>query len=205
MKHLAIPILEFVLLQPAHKLPVVFTLEECPLPECSEEPSDVLQEVLRLRDEGLIEAHVIRGVTGKPSKAEIRYVTLGGKIFLDNRNMRGKENKKDGVSPWFVAGLVILGALILGSFFGHFSKASLFHRENLTPKPSPTEIPLATPTPIPSPSLSPEASPTPSPIATPIPVSSPSSTPSPAAVVSPDPSGKSKNQLPRVHSLHESW
>jgi len=93
MKHIAIQILEFVRSKPAHKLPVLFTLGECPLPECSESPEVVFQEVLRMAKEGLIEAHVIRDMKSNPKEIEVRYVTIVGANHLES-----KEPKKRGRS-----------------------------------------------------------------------------------------------------------
>jgi hypothetical protein len=90
-KHLAIQVLEFVRSKPAHKLPVLFTLGECPLPECSESPEEVFQEVLRLEREGLIEAHVNRDVKSNPKEIEVRYVTLAGAIHLESQGPKTRE------------------------------------------------------------------------------------------------------------------
>ena len=94
MKHLAIQILEFVRSKPAHKLPVLFTLGECPLPECSESPEVVFQEVLGMVKEGLIEAHVIRDMKSNPKEIEVRYVTIVGANHLE-----AKGPKKRGTNP----------------------------------------------------------------------------------------------------------
>jgi len=85
MKHLAIQILEFVRSKPAHKLPVLFTLEECPVPECSESPEVVFKEVLQMVKEGLIEAHVIRDMKSNPKEIEVRYVTIVGANHLETK------------------------------------------------------------------------------------------------------------------------
>ena len=86
MKHLEIRILEFVRAQQGHKLPVVFTLGKNPLPDCSESPEEVLQDVHRLKKEGIIEAFEIMDVTGKPSREEIHYVTLKGIVWLEKNH-----------------------------------------------------------------------------------------------------------------------
>ena len=83
MKHFVIQILEFVRSKPAHKLPVLFTLEECPLPNCSESPEEVFQEVFRMVKEGLIEAYVIRDMKSNPKEIEVRYVTVVGANHLE--------------------------------------------------------------------------------------------------------------------------
>ena len=85
MKHIAIQILEFVRSKPAHKLPVLFTLGECPLPECSESPEVVFQEVLGMVKEGLIEAHVIRDMKSNPKEIEVRYITIVGANHLKDQ------------------------------------------------------------------------------------------------------------------------
>ena len=92
MSKYTIPILDFVTAQPAHKLPVVFTNEKCPLPDCSDSPEEIFQEVLMLHKQGWIEAHFNRDVVGKPSRVEIRYVTLEGRFFwIAGRQMFKKE------------------------------------------------------------------------------------------------------------------
>jgi len=94
MKHLAIQILEFVRSKPAQKLPVHFTLGECPLPDCSESPEEDFQEVLRMVKAGLLEAHVIRGVKSKPKEIEVRYINVVGENHLE-----AKGPKKRGTIP----------------------------------------------------------------------------------------------------------
>jgi hypothetical protein len=83
MKHLATSILEFVRSKPAHKLPVLFTPSECPLPDCSESPDVVFHEVLMMVKQGLVEAHVIRDVKSNTKEIEVRYVTLAGTRHLE--------------------------------------------------------------------------------------------------------------------------
>jgi len=103
MKHLAIQILEFVRSKPAHQLPVRFTLGECPVPDCSESPEVVFQEVLRMAKEGVIEAHVIRDMKSNPKEIEVRYVTIIGANHLE-----AKGSKKRGINP---AGFSSAGAV----------------------------------------------------------------------------------------------
>ena len=103
MKHLAIQILEFVRSKPAHQLPVRFTLGECPVPDCSESPEVVFQEVLRMAKEGGIEAHVIRDMKSNPKEIEVRYVTIIGANHLE-----AKGSKKRGINP---AGFSSAGAV----------------------------------------------------------------------------------------------
>jgi hypothetical protein len=94
MNHLAIQILEFVRGTPAHKLPVIFTLAECPLPDCAEPPDEVFLEVARLLKVGLIEALVIRDVKSNPKGIEVRYVTIAGVIYLEENG-----SKRQRISP----------------------------------------------------------------------------------------------------------
>ena len=88
MKHLAIQILDFVRSKPAHQLPVLFTLEECPMSDCPESPDEVFQEVLRLVKEGLIEALVIRDVKSNAKEIEVSYVTIAGAIYLQAKGLK---------------------------------------------------------------------------------------------------------------------
>ena len=92
MNHLAIQILEFVRGTPAHKLPVIFTLAECPLPDCAEPPDEVFLEVARLLKVGLIEALVIRDVKSNTKEIEVRYVTLAGANLLEARRSKKQES-----------------------------------------------------------------------------------------------------------------
>jgi hypothetical protein len=98
MKSLIIQILEFVRNQPAHRLPALFNQEECPLPECTESPEDVFQEVLRMQKEGLVEAHVNRDCKSNPKQLEIRYVTLAGANYLEAKNGKLREPDPIGMS-----------------------------------------------------------------------------------------------------------
>ena len=185
MKYLATPILEFVLAQTAHKLPVVFTLEECPLPDCSESPEDVLGEVLRLQKEGWIEAHVTRGVTGKPKRVEVRYITLPGRNYLESRNTRGKENNPARglirLISWGIAGLVLILVLLW-----------VFGRHAISPRevqrgPAVSELlgDISALTTVPT--SSPEPSATPDVSTSPVLAPSPTATPAPQPVASPSP------------------
>ena len=107
-KH-TIPLLEFVTAQPAHKLPVVFTNEKCPLPDCTESPEEIFKEVLTLQRQGWIEARINRDVIGKPSQVEIRYVTLEGSAFLHGRQADSQEGMPIGkLIIWGSGGITIL-------------------------------------------------------------------------------------------------
>ena len=188
MKHLATPILEFVLTQPAHKLPVVFTLEECPLPDCEESPEDVLGEVLRLQREGWIEAHVTRGVDGKPKRVEIRYITGAGRINLEGRNSRGQENTAArGLLSWGIAGLFILVLVAFWALGGRSGNSPRGERhaplasDRSEVKPAPTPAPTPSPEPSATPEVSPAPALAPTPSATPIPQPEASPSPSPAS------------------------
>ena len=96
MKHLATPILEFVRSKPAHKLPVLFTLEECPLPDCAESPGEVFKKVLTLVKDGLVEAHVSRDVKSNPKQIEVRYVTLAGANYLETNGPKKRGTSSAG-------------------------------------------------------------------------------------------------------------
>jgi hypothetical protein len=140
MNHLTIPILEFVQAQPAHKLPVRFTLDKTPLPEASESPEEIFGEVLRLQNEKLVEAHVIRDISGKPYQAEIRYVTLAGRVLMNATEIKIKEKDPHRrVFLWGIVGIVILMAAIIASHGGHFTQAFWNHKqesqESAFPKP----------------------------------------------------------------------
>lgn len=189
MKHLATPILEFVLTQPAHKLPVIFTLEDCPLPDCSDSPEDVLGEVLRLHKEGWIEAHVTRAVAGKAKQIEIRYVTLTGRNYLESRNTRASDHRTS--SPLFLlggAGLLIF-ILLLFWALGALGGRSASNSSDQKQAPSVSELseaatlPDSMPSPTAPPTLTPVASPEPTLVpaseATPLPLPVASSSPSP--------------------------
>jgi hypothetical protein len=184
MKYLVTPILEFVLAQPAHKLPVVFTLEECPLPDCSESSEDVLGEVLRLQKEGWIEAHVTRGVTGKPKQVEVRYVTLPGRNYLESRNTRGQvNNPASALIRWGITGLVVMVLVLLWVFGRHASSPrEEQHAPAVSDLPGDTSAPISLPTSSPEPSATPDVS------TSPVLAPSPTATPTPEPVASPTPS-----------------
>jgi hypothetical protein len=184
MKPLPIQILEFVLAQPAHKLPVIFTPGKSPLPDCSESPEDIFQEVLRLENEGLIEAVVIRDVTGKSNQAQIRYINLDGRRYLATREMKIKDDTAfRKLFLWGIAGIVILLAVVFGIKRGRPAATHPIYPQELPQ----TEVPVATP-----PTASPEATPAPSPTATP--------TPLPETSPSPSPSTKPKEIVLKPHS-----
>ena len=98
MKLLTIQILEFVRSNPAHRMPILFTQGECPLPDCSESPAEVFQEVLRMEKEGLIEAHVNRDVKSNPKEIEVQYVTIAGAINLESKGPKARERTPSGRS-----------------------------------------------------------------------------------------------------------
>ena len=129
MTPLTIQILEFVLAQPAHKLPVIFTPEKSPLSECAESPEDIFQEVLRLEKENLIEAIVVRDVISKPQQVQIRYIPLKGRVYLNDRHSKIQEkNPFRNVFLWGTVAIVILVAVILSSFGGNIADALRLHR-----------------------------------------------------------------------------
>ena len=197
MNHLSIPILEFVTAQPAHKLPVVFTVEKYPLPDCSESPEEVFKEVLMLQKQGWIEAHVIRDVTGKPYRAEIHYITLEGRVFLDARQTKISENTPTAkLILWGGIGILILLTIILA---GHI-KGLRPQQQSLIPiKETPAATPVPTPTPVatPVPLAAPEASPSPATLATPTPVQ--------LATPAPTPSSKSGEAVSKQRSFKKTW
>jgi hypothetical protein len=170
MKHLTIPILEFVLAQPAHKLPVVFTPEKCPLPDYSDASEEVFKEVLKLQNEGLIESNTIRAVTGKPHQVQIRYITISGRDYLDNRNTNANHNTRiKRLLPWVVAAGFILVAATIGAIRHHR------HEWSKEEAPIATFMPSASPLP----SASPFASPASNSVLSPVAASVPSPTISP--------------------------
>ena len=207
MKHLTRTILEIVKTQPAHKLPIIFTREKCPLPDCSESPEDVLKEVLALHKGGWIEAHIIRDVSGIPCRAEIRYITLSGRNLLDGSKTKSRESLHLGkLLLGGIVGAMILLIIFIGSITGRLGFHSQHRNDtlengapksSLLPEPSATPIPIPTPVPLPSPS--PESIP----VLAAIPVLSPSNTPSPTP--SPVPSLKSDDIAPKQRSFKKSW
>lgn len=199
MRNLSISILEFVLSQPAHKLPAVIDLEQCPFPHGEIPLEEVLEEIVRLQSSGLIEANVFKGIDGKPCKAQIRYVTLGGKSYLQGSN--------PGAVPWsflkkipssllvILAFAILIGLLLLsglGRRNGHVVQVATpgpapqitpapTQEPATNPVPEATPAPTATPTPTPappaSPRLKPRATPHTSPDAKPANASSPKTKP----------------------------
>jgi hypothetical protein len=162
MKHLVTAILEFVLSQPAHRLPAVFTPATCPLPDCSESPEDVFDTVLKLNQQELIKAHVTRGVHGAPCQAEVQYVTLAGRIHLENRLEKTREKKLServavGGGLAVIAILVVVGVMIFGLFRGPRSSSPGPQHADLPKSTAPAEppAPAATPSPITTPATIP--------------------------------------------------
>ena len=191
MNHLTLSILEIVKTQPAHKLPMIFTREKCPLPDCSDSPEDVLKEVLALQKEGWIEAHIIRDVSGIPYRAEIRYITLSGRMLLDGRQTKYQESLPLGkLLLGGIIGAMILLFIFIGSMTGRlgFTSHQLHDAaKNEIQKTSPVSEPTAIPTPI----------------STPTPLPSPTNSPSPAPSLVP--SIKPDDISPKQHSFKKSW
>ena len=201
-KH-TIPLLEFVTAQPAHKLPVVFTNEKCPLPDCTESPEEIFKEVLTLQRQGWIEARINRDVIGKPSQVEIRYVTLEGSAFLHGRQADSQEGMPIGkLIIWGSGGITILILAILGAHF--ISERSPKHSE--LPR---HELPVQVPTPASTPSPTPIAVATPESIPSASQSTSPSATPTPiqevTPVPTPTPSSKSAEATPKPRSFKKEW
>jgi|GEM_PF-1059834 len=194
MKNLSISILEFVLSQPAHKLPAVFDLEQCPFPHGEIPLEDVLEEIVRLQSSGLIEANVLKGIDGKPYRVQIRYVTLGGKNYLEGGNPL--------VVQWSFLKKILGAVLVVAVLIGFLLLGGLGRRNGgsvggdvvsaATPTPTPEATPTATPEPTPTPT--PEATPTatPSPSASPKPKRKETPHASPTAKASPSASPKLK-------------
>jgi len=160
MKNLSSNILEFVLSQPAHKLPAVFDLEQCPFPQGEIPLEDVLEEIVRLQSSGLIEANVLKGIDGKPSKIQIRYVTLDGRNYLQGRNPVAVEwpfLKK------MMAAVIAVVVLIVFLFLGGLGRRKGDVPPTASPSPTrqiaPTPTPLASPKPKPKSSASPREAP----------------------------------------------
>lgn len=112
MTPIAIQILELVRAQPAHKLPLVFTIESNPIPDCDETPEGVLEEALRLERDHLVEAFVVRSVTGKPRRVEIKYITLSGRVAMDGRDAKIKEGGSLGKVILLMLALICFGGLL---------------------------------------------------------------------------------------------
>ena len=114
MKKLSISILEFVLSLPAHKLPAVFDLEQCPFPQGEIRLEEVLEEIIRLKSGGLIEANVLKGFDGKPTKVQIRYVTLKGRIYLEGVNpLASQRSAQKKILGAGLAAVLTIGLLLL--------------------------------------------------------------------------------------------
>ena len=175
MKNLSISILEFVLSQPAHKLPAVFDLEQCPFPHGEIPLEDILEEIVRLRSSCLIEANVLKGIDGKPYRVQIRYVTLGGKNYLEGGNPL--------VVQWSFLKKILGAVLVVAVLIGFLLLGGLGRRNggsvggDVVSAATPTPTPEATPTATPSPSASPKPKPKETPHASPNAKASPSASP----------------------------
>ena len=155
-KSLSISVLEYILSQPAHKLPADFDLAQCPFPNGEIPLEEVFAEVLRLKSLGLIEANVLKGVDGKPTKVQVRYVTLNGRNYLEGKN---PQTEQRAILRKIVGGL-LAAVLVMGFLFvGSTRLAGLLHRPHEAPTPTPTPVPTPTPTPEPTPTPSPSPSP----------------------------------------------
>jgi outer membrane biosynthesis protein TonB len=171
-KSLSISILEYILSQPAHKLPAVFDLEQCPFPHQEIPLEEVFEEILRLKSVGLIEANVMKGIDGKPYKVQARYVTLNGRNYLEGKNPPTKQRAILGkivgclLVAIVVIGFLLIGITRLGFLHGH-------HEVSPAPTPTPLPTPVSTPTPTPTPEPTPTATPPPTPEPTPTPSPSP--------------------------------
>ena len=163
MKSLSISVLEYILSQPAHKLPAVFDLEQCPFPHGEIPLEEVFEEILRLKSVGLIEANVVKGIDGKPTKVQVRYVTLSGRNYLEGKNPQVEQRA---ILRKIVGGILV-AVLVIGFLLaGSTRLGDLLHRQGeMPPAPSPTPVPTPTPTPTPelTPTPTPEPTPTPSP------------------------------------------
>jgi len=127
MNHLTLPILEFILSQPAHKLPAAFTSDKNPLPASSDSSEEIFQEALKLHREGWVEAHIIRGVTGQTREIQISYITLEGRLHLDSKYSKMQENAP--LIRALLIGAVLLTLLALAYFIfrGHPVGISWLH------------------------------------------------------------------------------
>jgi outer membrane biosynthesis protein TonB len=169
MKSLSISVLEYILSQPAHKLPAVFDLEQCPFPHGEIPLEEVFEEILRLKSVGLIEANVVKGIDGKPTKVQVRYVTLSGMNYLEGKNPQVEQRA---ILRKIVGGLLV-AVLVIGFLFVGSTRIGNFlhghHEVPPTPTPIPTPVPTPTPLPTPTPEPTPTATPTPEPTPTPSP------------------------------------
>lgn len=175
MKSLSIGILEYVLSQPAHKLPADFDLEQCPFPYGELSLEEILEEIIRLKSIGLIEANVLKGIDNKPYKVQVRYVTLDGRNYLEGKNPLAEQRS---FLIKILGGTLAVAALIGFLILGGNRLGGLLHRHGsveaaATLVATPASTPMATPTPTPEPTPAPTATPTP----TPEPMPSPSPSP----------------------------
>jgi hypothetical protein len=167
MKSLSIGILEYVLSQPAHKLPAVFDLEQCPFPYGELSLEEILEEIIRLKSIGLIEANVLKGIDNKPYKVQVRYVTLDGRNYLEGKNPLAEQRS---FLIKILGGTLAVAALIGFLILGGNRLGGLLHRHGTveaaadsTPIPTPTPMATPAPTPEPTPTPTPEPMPSPSP------------------------------------------
>jgi len=179
MKSFSIDVLEYVLSQPAHKLPAVFDLEQCPFPHGEIPLDEVFEEILRLKSVGLIEANVLKGVDGKPNKVQVRYVTLNGRNYLDGKNTLAEQRS---VLTKILGGVLVAAMVIGFLLLGGNRLDGLLHRVSAG---EPASTPLATPTPTPEPTPIPTPTATPAPTPEPTPIPTPTATPAPTPEPSP--------------------
>lgn len=167
MKSLSIGILEYVLSQPAHKLPAVFDLEQCPIPYGELSLEEILEEIIRLKSIGLIEANVLKGIDNKPYKVQVRYVTLDGRNYLEGKNPLAEQRPiliktlTITLVVGMVMGFLLLGGTLLGGFLHRHGDVEA--AADSTPIPTPTPVATPAPTPEPTPTPTPEPTPIPSP------------------------------------------
>lgn len=171
MKSLSIGILEYVLSQPAHKLPAVFDLEQCPFPYGELSLEEILEEIIRLKSIGLIEANVLKGIDNKPYKVQVRYVTLDGRNYLEGKNPLAEQRS---VLIKILGGTLAVAALIGFLILGGNRLGGLLHRHGTveaaaTLVATPASTPMATPTPTPAPTATPTPTPEPMPSPSPSP------------------------------------
>jgi len=161
MKSLSIGILEYVLSLPAHKLPAVFDLKQCPFPHGELSLEEILEEILRLKSVGLIEANILKGIDGQPYRVQVRYVTLNGRNYLEGKNPLAEQRSVlIKILGGILAVAALIGFLLLGE--NHF-RGFLHQHDDVEPAPSPIPTPMATPTPAPTATPTPTPEPTPSP------------------------------------------
>ena len=174
-KSLSISVLEYILSQPAHKLPADFDLAQCPFPHGEIPLEEIFEEILRLKSVGLIEANVIKGIDGKPTKVQVRYVTLSGRNYLEGKNPQVEQRA---ILRKIVGGLLVAVLVIGFLFVGSTRLGGLLQRHHEVP-PAPTPTPTPVPTPTPTPTPVPTPTPEPTPTATPTPEPTPTPSPSP--------------------------